>query len=58
MTDITRRGFLKLTGVATGGLLLPAGTAQAAGDIPIPTYTSRSVRLLPSALIAPSAAAC
>lgn len=35
MTQITRRELLKLTGVATGGLLLPAGTAQAAGDIPI-----------------------
>ena len=35
MTQITRRDFLKLTGVATGGLLLPAGAAVAAGEIPV-----------------------
>lgn len=35
MTHITRRDFLKLTGVATGGLLLPAGAAVAAGEIPV-----------------------
>ncbi len=35
MTQITRRDFLKLTGVATGGLLLPAGAAVAAGAIPV-----------------------
>jgi len=33
MTQITRRDFLKLTSVATGGLLLPAGAAVAAGEI-------------------------
>lgn len=35
MTEITRREFLKLTGVATGGLLLPVGAAVAAGEIPV-----------------------
>lgn len=35
MTQITRREFLKLTGVATGGLLLPAGAAVAAGEIAV-----------------------
>ncbi len=35
MTQITRREFLKLTGAATGGLLLPAGAAMAAGETPV-----------------------
>jgi len=35
MTQITRRELLKLTGVATGGLLLPAGAAVVAAEIPV-----------------------